>query len=135
MPARFEASQASSSKPYLAGTAAVIHDKAAGNWKMMENASVMDVERLERATIHPAAAASPFLSKRNSVSETTNSAFPQFKQTNSSGNTQTMGFSRPFRPGKWMAISAVSFCCLSDPHDLHVTVCPFPKPILTRAVK
>jgi hypothetical protein len=33
-----EASQASSSEPYLAGTAALIHDKAAGNWKMMENA-------------------------------------------------------------------------------------------------
>jgi hypothetical protein len=58
--------------------------------------------------IHPAAAASPSASTRNSFSGTANSAFPQFRQTNSSGKSQTMGFSRPFNPGKWMAVSAVN---------------------------
>jgi hypothetical protein len=83
----------------------------------------VDCKRLEQAVTHPAAAVPPFSSKRNSVSGMTNSVFPQFKQTNSSGKTQTMGFSRPFSPAKWMAVSAVNLLCLSDLHDLHVTVC------------
>lgn len=50
-----------------------------------------------------------------------NSAFPQPKQTNSSGNTQTLGLLLFFSRGKWMAISAVNLLWLADPHDLHIT--------------
>ena len=69
---------------------------------------------------HHADAALPFSSTRNSASETVNSAFPHFKQTNNSGDTQTMGLLRPFSPEKWMATSALNLLCLSDPHCLHV---------------
>jgi hypothetical protein len=76
--------------------------------------------------------ASLSLSWRSSLSGTVNSAFPQFQQTNTFGKTQTTGLSRPFSPGEWMAISAWSLPCLSDPHDLHVTVHFLSKPIITR---
>ena len=65
-------------------------------------------------------AASLFPSTRNSVTGTRNSAFPQFKQRNSSGNTHTMGMLRPSSPGEWMATSAVNLRCLCDPHHGHV---------------
>ena len=71
--------------------------------------------------LQPAAEAeSSFTSVRRSLSGTKNSAFPQFKQRNSSGNTQTMGLLRPSSPGEWMATSAVKRRCLSDPQHLHV---------------
>ena len=40
---------------------------------------------------------------------------PQSKQTTSSGNTYTLGLSIS---GKWMQISSLNFCWLTDPHDL-----------------
>jgi hypothetical protein len=68
--------------------------------------------------------ASPVTSTRNSASGTANSALPQFKQTNTSGKTQTVGLLTFFRSGKWMTISPVNFFCLSDPHDLHISCTP-----------
>jgi hypothetical protein len=38
------------------------------------------------------------------------------------GNTKTGGLSIFRSPGKWMAISAVSLLCLSDSHDLHISI-------------
>lgn len=73
---------------------------------------------------HPAEAASPFRSTRNSASGTRNSAFPQFKQTESTGKAQTIGFSRPLSPAKWMATSAVNWL-QSDPHPTHVIIPSF----------
>jgi hypothetical protein len=70
--------------------------------------------------LQPAEAESSFTSVRRSLSGTINSAFPQVKQRNSSGNTQTMGLLRPSSPCEWMATSAVNLRCLSDPHHLHV---------------
>lgn len=42
-----------------------------------------------------------------SLSATTNSAVPQFKQIFTSGNSKTMGFLRPSKPWKCIAISLV----------------------------
>jgi hypothetical protein len=84
--------------------------------------------------IHPVAAALPFARTRNSLSGITNSALPQLKQTNSFGKAQTVGFSRPIRPGKWMATSAVNLSCLSDPHVLHDTVRSLSEPIIAKPV-
>ena len=89
---------------------------------------------VELPAIHPALAALPFARTRNSFSGTANSAFPHFKQTNSSGKTKTVGSSRPLRPGKWMATSAMNLLCLSDPHVLHDTVRSLSEPIIARPV-
>lgn len=70
--------------------------------------------------LQPAAAESSVASVRRSLAGTINSAFPQFKQRNNSGNTQTIGLLSPSSPGQWMATSAVNLRCLSDPHHLHV---------------
>ena len=58
----------------------------------------------------------PFLSSSNCSSGTTSSAKPQARQTLSLGNTQTMGLSRPFRPGKWIASSPFRSFELSEAH-------------------
>lgn len=50
---------------------------------------------------------SPSTSRRSSISGTTNSVKPQFKQTSSLGKTHTMGLSRPLSPGKCMATCPV----------------------------
>jgi hypothetical protein len=70
----------------------------------------------------------------NSLSGTVNSAFSQFRQTDSCGKTQTTGLSTPISPGKWMPISAVNLLCLSDPHVLHDTVRLLSEPIIAGAV-
>ena len=75
---------------------------------------------------------------RRSLWGTINSAFPKFKQRNSSGNTQTMGLLRSSSPGKWMATSAVNFLHFSDRHPAHVMIPSFRRgvttqPILSRA--
>ncbi len=67
---------------------------------------------------YPAAAASPFASRRSSASGRANSAAPQSKQTTTSGNTITAGLSMFFSPRKWIPISAPNFLWLTDPHDL-----------------
>jgi len=57
----------------------------------------------------------------NSLSGIVNSVSPQPKQTESLGKTNTMGLSRPSSPGKWIAISLLNICCLSDEHLVQVT--------------
>jgi hypothetical protein len=49
-----------------------------------------------------------------------NSVKPHSKQTASFGNTHTMGLSKPFNPGKWMAISPLNTLWLSERHRLQV---------------
>jgi hypothetical protein len=80
---------------------------------------------LHPAGIHPAAAKWTFASSRNSGSGTTNSVFPQSKQTNICGKMNTCGLLIFLSPGKWMAISAMNLRWLSGPHDLHVIVALF----------
>jgi hypothetical protein len=38
--------------PYLAGTEALIHDRATSNWKMMENAIEHSVDDASAVTVH-----------------------------------------------------------------------------------
>src|SRR5579864_9048112 len=51
------------------------------------------------------ATASPVASTLSSLLGTVNSVKPHSKQTASFGNVHTVGLSKPFNPGKWMAIS------------------------------
>jgi hypothetical protein len=47
-----------------------------------------------------------------------NSVRPQSKQTASFGNTHTMGLSRPFSPGKWIATSLLNVLWFLESHFL-----------------
>jgi hypothetical protein len=60
----------------------------------------------------------------NSHSGTANSASPQFKQTDISGKTQTVGLSRFLSPGKWMASSPTNLLSFANPHDRHTMIRP-----------
>jgi len=59
-----------------------------------------------------------FASWANSAVGTMKGEKPQFRHTNSSGNTQTLGLFRFVRPVKWIFISAIYFVRLSEPHTL-----------------
>jgi hypothetical protein len=110
------------SLPNMSYTTAVAAKGVCRTWAPLWNLSCLKGSLLG----YPSVAASPFASRRSSVSGTANSAVPQFRQTTSSGNTHTTGLSMLFRPGKWMHISPVNLLCLSDPHDLQFTVRSLP---------
>jgi hypothetical protein len=70
----------------------------------------------------------PLASAANSFSGIANSVKPQFMQARSFGNTQTIGLSKPSRPGKWTIISAPNSSGLSAAHDLQLISPPYARP-------